>query len=50
VVRNNLIAAERLMLRGGVGEHQGVFVRLVAEVIGNPSSSIRRLMKSRLDS
>ena len=36
MVRNDLIAAERLMLRGGVGEHQGVFVRLVAEVIGNP--------------
>ncbi|CZV12656.1 Uncharacterised protein [Enterobacter cloacae] len=24
------------MLRGGVGEYQGVFIRLVAEVIGNP--------------
>ena len=36
VVRNNLIAAERLVLRGGVGEHQGVLVRLMAEVIRNP--------------
>ena len=36
MVRNDLIAAERLMLGGGVGEHQGVLVGLVAEVIGNP--------------
>lgn len=50
MVRNDLIAAERLMLRRGVGQYQGMLVRLVAEVVRNPSSSIRRLMKSRLDS
>ncbi|CZV28729.1 Uncharacterised protein [Enterobacter hormaechei] len=36
MVRYNLIAAERLILRGGVGEHQGVLVRLMVEVIRNP--------------
>ncbi|SAH76370.1 Uncharacterised protein [Enterobacter hormaechei] len=36
MVRNDLIAAERLVLGGGVGEHQGVFVGLVAEVVRNP--------------
>ncbi|CZX52255.1 Uncharacterised protein [Enterobacter hormaechei] len=36
MVRNDLIAAERLMLRRGVGQYQGVLVRLVAEVIRNP--------------
>ncbi|CZW61551.1 Uncharacterised protein [Enterobacter hormaechei] len=35
MVRNDLIAAERLVLGGGVGEHQGVFVGLVAEVVRN---------------
>ncbi|SAE92420.1 Uncharacterised protein [Enterobacter hormaechei] len=36
MVRNDLIAAERLMLRRGVGQYQGVLVRLVAEVVRNP--------------
>ncbi|CAM6857726.1 hypothetical protein ENINMM100B1_11735 [Enterobacter intestinihominis] len=36
MVRNDLIAAERLMLRRGVGQHQGVLVRLMAEVVRNP--------------
>ena len=36
MVRNDLIAAERLMLRRGVGQYQGMLVRLVAEVVRNP--------------
>ncbi len=36
MVRNDLIAAERLVLGRGVGQYQGMLVRLVAEVVRNP--------------
>ncbi len=50
MVRNDLIAAERLVLRGGVGEHRGVLVRLMAEVIGNPLQLHQAADEVRLDS